>query len=751
MGMMFGGTKDLEEGRFVRIKGRTCEVIGFDPVKTTWQVQNVTTKEKFPLDRRQVFELQHRSEIVADHHWQSLSPTVKELLAGDWNLFTQKQRDRAEFKATVCRYLDNVKFGPKVRRTAKTIEDAIKHAMTLDTTGQPKPEVQTVRRLWDPIWIASGKNPKALIDQDHKKGRRRSKDDPYMAVIKIVEDLIDERIVHNLDQVESIAAVQDEANDIVWQKHDQGLIGIHPLCNTDEDQYIGKHLVRRRFRMRNAHQQLSYDRSRREADRLTSGIVQGPRVEGPLARVECDHTPLDQYALTGVDGEKKIPWLTLLKDKFSGAACGYYISFDRPNWYAVHEAIRMAVLPKASWMATMNHDFKATWDVCGVPDVIPVDRESMHRGAAVAGLSASLGFVIQDLPKASGHLKGGIEKGLGDVLHRHIARQPGAKEANYTEMDPDKANPTMTLELIREAMAIFLVEDYNQRVEPGTGEIRIERYRRGMLDSLNWKNPPDPEIFAGRSQSAKLTEHGVNVDGIQYFSTGLRQMYFDAGGKVDVVIIVPEHGIDDTIRVLGLQGVAYVEGYRQGITAKRNLTHKQAVEMRKQLAKKKDPKEVRVAARDARINAQKGIKALSGPPRKVRKLRDAPRPKAGEHISEPSFQPEVGGAADFDGHDIAAEEFDYTRYGAGGPFAAPGLAELAIEASRAAMVEEVATISVPTSEHSFVPDIPAPPAPPLEEENGQAIESAEYDTPVYAREESVPFAGNDDDDGIYEV
>lgn len=336
MGAMFGW-KDLQAGKVVRIKGRPCEIVHADPMKLEWELQVMTTGEKFSLTRRQVYEHQHLCEIVMDHQWQALAPAVRELLASDRNLFTDRQLERAAFKEAVCSYLDKPELGPKLRRKEEHIEAAIKHAMEKDKSGQPKPQVQTVRRLWDPIWIASGKQKKALIDRDHKKGRRRKDDDPYKPVIDLAEKLIDDEIVNNLDEVNTLGGVQELLNDAVWKLHDAGKIQIDPRVDTENDIYVGQNLVRRLFRKRNAHQQLTYDRGRREADRYTTGIGQGPRVEGPLSRAEFDHTPTDYFLLVDDNGDAKVPWLSLIKDKWSGVACGYYISFDRPSWFAVHE------------------------------------------------------------------------------------------------------------------------------------------------------------------------------------------------------------------------------------------------------------------------------------------------------------------------------------------------------------------------------------------------------------------------------
>ncbi|SFV31728.1 hypothetical protein SAMN05216456_1438 [Devosia crocina] len=679
-------------------------------------------------------------------------------MESDWNLFSDRQTARADFKVTILKHLDEANLGPIRRRQAKHIEAAIDHGMASDTTGQRRPSVQTVRRIWDPLWIASGRQRKAMIDRDHKKGKRRQEDDPYMPVLRHAERLIDDEIVNNVDQVNSLYNVQCKLNDQIWELHDKGEVQIHPKCNTEELHFVGVHLIRRLFRKRNAHQQLSYDRNRRDADRLTAGIAQGPRVDGPLQRVEFDHTPMDQnllqVSLTDEDGKEKIAWLSLLKDKWSGVALGFHLSFQRPDWFAVHEAVRMSVLPKADWLATIDHDWKGAWDTHGVFDELWVDRDSIHLGGALVGLSNSLGFAIRDLPKASGHLKGGIEKGLGDIMRMHVRRLPGFKGANFTKTDPDKAQATMTLEQAKECLMIFLVEDYNMREEPGTGEIRINRFRRGMMNSLNWKNPPDPDIFGGKAQTAWLTESGVVIDGLQYWSEELHREYWNGGGRRQVVVTIPKHTVDGTVRILGLEGPGYVEAHLQGKYANRGLTHEGAVGKRKKDRKKKDSLGELRAARDTRLNADRAIKERAGEPKKVKNLPTEPRQKASSKIAVPPVEPEVSASEEFASHDMSRQAFSYKTYGRGGVYSVPSAAELAIERSRNAAIGNRSHVVVPPNTSSFMPSTEPPALPDEDEDDAEPAVENDHTLAGYETDPQTPSDNGtegDGEDGVYQL
>lgn len=712
---------DLELGKIVRIKGRVCEIIEADPIKMEFVVQEMASKATFPMTRYQVFELQRRAEIVSDHQWQSLQPAVRELLAADWNLFSEATRDRASFKFAICKNLDA--YDPRARRKAKNIEAAIADAMAKDTTGQKKPSVQTVRRSWDTIYITSGKIEKAMLDQDHRKGRRGIPEG-YEAVIAEVENLITEEITSRIDQITPLGELQGHADDVISTKHEAGLVTLHPRLGPDR--HIGVHLVRRRFRKRNAYQQLAYEKGRKEAYRISKGIGPGPVVEGPLDRVEADHTPLDQLLIRH-EGQDKRPWFTLLKDKWSGAAVGFHISFESPNWFTLHEAIRMGVMHKNDLLSSFSYEFVNDWPVFGVPMEIWVDRESTHRGAALAGLAKNLHFDLHDLPKASGFLKGAIEKALGDFMHSHVKKKPGYTAPTLDKRDPDRAVATMTIEQVREGIVAYLVDDYNQAIEPETGEIRIHRYTRGMLDMLNWKNAPDPEVFGGKAVSVDLTQKGIALEGLRYRSQELHEMWFEAGGNVKVVALIPkfEH---DVIRVLSLTGVGRIDAYLDGAFSGLGLTHEEAALAAKKAKESKATPEQKRNARDGRLKQWAADKERSGEPRRTRRDITSPPKKPGHDIAVPPVDAEVSAAEEFEPQNIH-EGAEYKTFGFAGPYAKTPPAVRAVEETRAENATETGHIVAPEQGPQFVADGPKP-RKPLPRQ--ASVASHNTDTPLPA-------------------
>lgn len=731
--------KDVEKGAVVWIKRRRCTISDVHPVTNLRLFKRDGSDKVYSLRDHELQLLVRRWDIVPDRIHRELPPEVAKLLVVEWSLLSEQVRRKAEARAAVCRELDA--YGPVKRRQEAIIEMAIaKVGQTLGKDAE-LPSAQRIRRHWDQLWIAGLKNPAALLDLAHLKGNRRPFDrDSYGPVINLVEGLITEFITSRVNKKESLSTVQNVAEDLVSTLVDDGnwrerpfarhmikqmgesdferhpvviLINeflanrdtmLHPLVDGGQHRSIGVNLVRNRFKRRNVHEQVMYRTTRKQANLIASGIEEGPIVDLPLQRVEADSTTVDQLVVR-VDGKAKRMEITLFKDVCSGVITGLHYGFEPANWFSIHEGMRMSALPKADFLKTFDYPFVSDWPVYGVADVLVLDRASTHRGGALAGMAMKVGFEIADMPAASGHLKGAVEKSLGDFMRQHVVSQPGYTGANILERDPERAVPECTEKQALEAAVAYIVDYYNQQEQPGTGEIRINRFKRLMDQAMAWKFPPDPSLFPGKAVSAKLTAKGVSLNGLRYRSPALLKMFFDAGGNCDVVVFIPRYG-QDVVRVGELTGPGHVEAYLGGNSAGLGLTHEEALARHREAKRSKSTNKQAEKARDSRLSRSLANDVQRGKPRRHKKV-TAPPSKPGANLAVPVFDAAVSASGDFLGHDLNKKHEFETLGKLGGAFAVPGPGTRAVQKS----IEMGAQSDVPPSlpiTGGFMPDKPDP-------------------------------------------
>jgi putative transposase len=78
---------------------------------------------------------------------------------------------------------------------------------------------------------------------------------------------------------------------------------------------------------------------------------------------QADHTELDILVLDSNLSPAR-PWLTTVLDDYSRAICGYMVFLGAPSAMNTGLTLREAIRPKAG----------ARWPMCGIPDVLYVDR-----------------------------------------------------------------------------------------------------------------------------------------------------------------------------------------------------------------------------------------------------------------------------------------------------------------------------------------------------------------------------------------
>ena len=91
----------------------------------------------------------------------------------------------------------------------------------------------------------------------------------------------------------------------------------------------------------------------KKADQQFRAVASGPRTIRPLQNVEFDHTLLDVLLVKDPILARERRGAGLARPRLTAAICrttrmifGFYISFERPSWVSIMNAMRMGVLPK---------------------------------------------------------------------------------------------------------------------------------------------------------------------------------------------------------------------------------------------------------------------------------------------------------------------------------------------------------------------------------------------------------------------
>src|SRR6266568_3643444 len=179
---------------------------------------------------------------------------------------------------------------------------------------------------------------------------------------------------------------------------------------------------------------------RRAAQREHAQYKRGPRPTRPNARWEGDDTLIDLFVVDADDGLPiGRPWLTAVRDKYSGTVPGFSVSFEPPSTQTVMECLFYAIPEKrhVKELFGLRHDYVGY----GIPETLAVDRGSGYLNNHMELACAQLGIELDPMPGRSPWLKGGIERFLGTAETDLFHATPGTTFSNFLvrgDYDPAK-------------------------------------------------------------------------------------------------------------------------------------------------------------------------------------------------------------------------------------------------------------------------------------------------------------------------
>ncbi|WP_338633192.1 hypothetical protein [Afipia carboxidovorans] len=490
------------------------------------QVRVFTDKEsgtEKPLTNHAILHMMRSGRITTDAAFRALDPNVLANLQIDWGAFSDIEQASARGKYPFVKAIDELPM--PFRDKSKHVEPLIERIMMDAGDGlglKKKPTFRQVRG-WYICWLVTGRDIRALVDNHRKKGNRTARLKEWQK--EEIAEAINE--TYRSDLVGSKADAQTRASErILIRANRDGLA----LPNLGANKVIGKHLVSRMIGKMELYDLTLARHGKQQADLLMKAVRTGPTCSYPLEEVEVDHTRLD---LIVVDEHGRVlgrPWLTAIIDRWSRMILGFSLSFTPPSWVSVMEALRIAVQPKEPFLdgvcraIARENTFKFPWPCYGSPSRLFCDNGPEFRAASMKETEQALDMQIVDLPRASGWLKGRIERWLRSLNQGVIHKLPGTTKSNPRDRGKYKSekHAVLTLEDAIWIITKWIVDIYHSREHSRTGEKPLDRWIRGVAEVGERPAPPNDIIvpLTGLVIDRKLGPSGITFEGLRWNSNG---------------------------------------------------------------------------------------------------------------------------------------------------------------------------------------------------------------------------------------
>ncbi|WP_426434097.1 hypothetical protein [Bradyrhizobium genosp. P] len=528
-------------GGLIRLFGRRYIVGGF--ADGYWHFTPDDPNDKHARPQRYtpqaVRSLTRQMKLTSEGVYQALTSNVREALTRDFGTFTKVEVESAFKKYPFVKEIDDLQalYHDKI----KVLPELIKRVNgDKDKTKDPFPsdELPTKRQVigWYVTWISAGRDIRALVDFHSKKGNRKSR----------LEDWEREEINFAIDEMYNVDIRGSE--DATWRRaRDRILLRARAESLTTSahkhgtKEVLGKNAIARELVKREAYALIANRFNKWKADNAFRNLGVGPPGDFSSSDWEVDHTPMDvilRHAGTGALLGRA--YLTAIIDRYSRIIVGFEISFAPPSWVSVMAALRVAVMPKESFLASLGGGFEFTWDVYGPCVRLWGDNGREFRSESMRATCAVLNVTQMDLPRARGDLKGKIESWFRTQTRELTHLLPGTTRSNVIDRGEynSEGNAILTLSALKKIAAIWIVDIYNQQKHSTTNEPPSDRYLRGL--EIGGQAPaPSPELIApitGLVVRRTLSRAGIRYNRLRWNSNAFSALLNRVGLGANVMI-----------------------------------------------------------------------------------------------------------------------------------------------------------------------------------------------------------------------
>lgn len=220
---------------------------------------------------------------------------------------------------------------------------------------------------------------------------------------------------------------------------------------------VSENTIKRRIAGMSFYDKVKARKGKAEADRATRMVKGVMRSNFPLEWAEIDHTPLNVFAMDDVLWlPLGRPWLTTIKDRFSGVILGFYISFNQGGLQAIYGALRHSVTAHAyirQWDGLLEND----WPCWGFAQHYAADRGKDFMSENLRYAVRQLGSRLVYAPPRTPIFKAAIERFFGTLESRFLESLPGKTFPEYQKRFGYKPQKDVVL---RFSTLVFLLHKY---------------------------------------------------------------------------------------------------------------------------------------------------------------------------------------------------------------------------------------------------------------------------------------------------
>ena len=416
--------------------------------------------------------------------------------------------------------------------TQNNIDPLLKEYFS-DEESSSIPYWRTIVR-WHKRLLNSNNSPVSLIDNHHLKGNRSRKSE--LSTEKFFEESINRFLKAERPSVASAYRFYK----------DQCLL--HSKNGVQNYKPMSKSAYYKRIEKLNSYEVAVKRIGKNKADILYSYKGEIVKPERIMQRVEIDHTPLDIILL---DDETLQPlgrpYLTLLKDVFSGCLVGYHITFKAPQNASVAKAICHAILPKNKSKEHWDID----WPCYGKIETLVTDNGAEFWAGSLEHMCLELGIHLQYNRPGQPWQKPYIERSFRTINDLFLSDLAGKTFSSIDERGDYNAvnNADIKFSAFICAFEKWVAEVYN--CSPDSRDMKIP--------SVIWQEalevmPPaelsESEIFelpklAAMKETRAIQSSGITYNNLRYDSEALsdyRKQYLSMSRTCKVIIKV---NVDD--------------------------------------------------------------------------------------------------------------------------------------------------------------------------------------------------------------
>lgn len=265
----------------------------------------------------------------------------------------------------------------------------------------------------------------------------------------------------------------------------------------------------------------------------------------PLDVVEIDHTPMNLYV---IDDHALLPlgrpWLTAIKDRYSGVLLGFYVSFQKTGLSSIFGAIKHS-LSSHHFAYELWPDIENPWPAFGRAVYYASDRGADFICQNYRNAIKALGSFWEHCERRTPWLKGSIERFFLTLEQTFFESMPGRTFASLEKRgEYDSVNQAV----VRFSTLIYLLHKWAADFHNIQTNVRNQAAPLELWQSgIEIAPPPYPcsidelNIVLGEHHTGALSQEGIRFSWQTYADDQLEALMKDIGrGKTLNYVVCDE-------------------------------------------------------------------------------------------------------------------------------------------------------------------------------------------------------------------